>query len=250
MRPIYIIMILGCMLFFPGAGIYSQDLVGDRPDATESASTVPLGSWQFEMGYTLGKMGDIKEHSIGELLVRFSLVSKLEFRVGINSLKIIDAPGISESGLEDFQLGIKYSIIEDKLALLAGITLPTGAEAFRVDSAEPALSILMAHDLSENWSIGANLGYASLSGESDRMNEFFASLALGTSLNDKLGVFFEYFGYFYKKEDGDSRHYLDTGLTYLVSPLFQLDCRVGTVLNKGEKEFFIGVGAIVRLDRK
>ncbi|MCP4217421.1 MAG: transporter [bacterium] len=67
----------------------------------------------------------------------------------------------------------------------------------------------------------------------------------GASLNAKWGAYVEYYGYYYGDE-GEGRHYVNGGFTYLVSKLFQLDIRAGRILNKNDSTFFIGTGGAVR----
>jgi len=77
-------LLLVVIFIFSTAGI-PQDLVTDRPDFTESATAVPKDSWQLEFGYTFEKDNGLINHSLGELLIRFSPMEKLELRLGINS---------------------------------------------------------------------------------------------------------------------------------------------------------------------
>ncbi len=240
------------VVFFGFVAGYSQDLVTDRPDFTESATAVPKGSWQFEFGYTFDKDNDINltTHTLGELLIRFSLVEKLEFRVGINSYAISEFDGpvnLTAKGLEDLQLGIKWALIQDKVAVLISTTVPTGATAFRSSKLQPGITLSLAKDISEKVGIGVNLGVSGLYEEDVKITEFSASAALGISLTEKLGLFIEYYGLYYGEENGEDTHYFDAGFTYLVNPMFQLDIRAGKKLNKGESAYFIGLGAVFRI---
>lgn len=251
------VLLIVLVLFIGGFIGYSQDLVTDRPDFTESATVVPEGTWQFEFGYTFNKEKDYSftNHTLGELLVRFTLVKKLEFRVGINSYNIqkFDNPmfggpaRLTVKGFEDMSLGIKYAIIPDNVAVLVATTLPTGAEDIGSSKLQPSIKLALGKDISETLAIGATLGVAALHEGDINTTEFSASTSLGISLMEKLGMFIEYFGFYYSEDDGKDIHYLDTGFTYLVNPTFQLDIRAGKRLNKGSSAYFIGVGAAFRI---
>lgn len=253
---IYVLSIV-FVLFIGGSIGYSQDLVTDRPDFTESATTVPKGTCQFEFGYTFNNEKDygFTNHTLGELLVRFTLVEKLEFRLGINSYNIqkFDGPmlgGPARSpvkGFEDMALGLKWAIIQDNVAVLVGTTIPTGADDFGSSKLQPSITLALAKDINETLSIGVNVGIAGLSDGDSNVMELSASTALGISLTDKLGMFVEYFGFYYSEDDGKDMHYFDTGFTYLVNPTFQLDIRGGKRLNKGSSSYFMGVGATFRI---
>ncbi|MCL7971660.1 MAG: hypothetical protein M8866_06160, partial [marine benthic group bacterium] len=49
-------------------------MITDRPDFTESASTVAPGRFQFELGYTFTRSGSENRHNFGELLVRLGIL--------------------------------------------------------------------------------------------------------------------------------------------------------------------------------
>lgn len=255
MKRCVLLMVL--VLFIGGFTGYSQDLVTDRPDFTESATTVPKGSVQFEFGYTFNKDNDyhFTSHTLGELLVRLTLVEKLEFRVGINSYNILEfddsiiggPPRSPVKGFEDMALGLKWAIIQDNVAVLVSTTIPTGADDFGSSKLQPSLTLSLAKDISEKLAIGVNLGVSDLDGGDGSITELSASASLGISLTEKLGMFLEYFGFYYSDADGKDIHYFDAGFTYLVNPTFQLDIRAGKQLNKESSAFFIGIGAAFRL---
>lgn len=238
---IYCIFLLLTLVTF-GQG---QDLITDRPDFTESASVVPLNRWQIEMGYTFDKGGELEYHTLGEVLVRFCLIKNFEFRVGLNSFGILSTPLGDTSGLEDLYLGGKWTLIPDKVALLGGSTLPTGADDIGTSKPQPDITLALAHDFSKSLSLGINLGMAWSHDEVEYFSEFAGSAALGYSLNDIWGVFFEVFGFFPK--DRDETVYADTGATYLINDDLQLDIRFGYQLNAEDTSTFIGIGVVVRI---
>ena len=64
------------------------DIITDRPDATESSTTVSLGSLQVETGafYTSFEENNIKQEVFGynTTLLRYGILKNLEFRLGWN----------------------------------------------------------------------------------------------------------------------------------------------------------------------
>ncbi len=252
-----ILLSIELVLFFGSFAGYSQDMVTDRPDFTESANVVPKGTVQFEFGYTFNKEKDygITNHTLGELLVRFTLVDKLEFRVGVNSYNIEKFEGFpvggpppsTVKGFGDMSLGLKWAIIPGNVAVLAATSLPTGGDVFGNSKPQPSITLALGKDINDTLAIGANLGVAGLNDGDSKVMEISASTSLGISLTDKLGMFVEYFGFYYGEDDGTDTHYLDAGFTYLVSPTFQLDIRGGKRLNKGESSYFMGFGASFRI---
>lgn len=63
----------------------ADDLVGDRPDFTESALTVAPGSWQIEAGATVTTGDAFDTTEIGEVLVRHGLKPGTELRMVLPS---------------------------------------------------------------------------------------------------------------------------------------------------------------------
>ena len=81
----------------------------------------------------------------------------------------------------------------------------------------------------------------------DRFSQFFQSASVDYELTEKLHVFNEWFAFF-RRDSSDNRpqHYYDAGLTYLVTPNFQLDWRAGLGLNGASDGFFTGCGLTIR----
>ncbi|HVR97870.1 MAG TPA: transporter, partial [Thermoanaerobaculia bacterium] len=62
-----------------------EPLVTDRPDFTESTSTVAPGHFQVEGGATLARVEDEDSETWGEVLVRYGLGPRLEARLAAGS---------------------------------------------------------------------------------------------------------------------------------------------------------------------
>ena len=60
----------------------SPDMVTDRPDQTESATVVPRGLLQVEMGYLFARDGDVDGYAVPGTLFRLGLGGRLELRIG------------------------------------------------------------------------------------------------------------------------------------------------------------------------
>ncbi|RLD25327.1 MAG: transporter, partial [Bacteroidetes bacterium] len=99
------------------------EIITDRPDATESPTSVPLGSLQIETGafYTSFEENNIKQEVIGynTTLLRYGILNNLELRLGwnfeegrttINGTKMNDVT----SGFTPLLTGIKINITEEK----------------------------------------------------------------------------------------------------------------------------------------
>ncbi|HEX9945053.1 MAG TPA: transporter [Thermoanaerobaculia bacterium] len=234
-------------------------LVTDRPDFTESVSTVPPGHYQIEAGTTFARQGDADSSSLGEVLVRIGAGERLEARLGLGSYGRVD-PGLpvtgTVSGYEDPSVGLKVRLTEDDpdllapghpaMALLFATTLPLGSDELTSDEWQPEAKLALSWALTDRWSLGSNLGYAYPAGEDERFHQLSASLTAGLSLTERLGVYLEGFGFSKESTDGSGTRYVNSGLTWLLSNDLQLDVRIGAGLDDPHPNWFAGLGAAVR----
>jgi hypothetical protein len=188
--------------------------------------------------------------SLGEILVRVGLGNIVELRIGLNSYiwEKVEG-GETQSGLLDSWLGAKINLFQGKKAIpetavIIGATLPTGSEVFRRDKAQPSAVLAVGWDLSQRFSLGANLGIENLYSPSEgkHFDSEFASVALGFGATDALGFFLEWFGLTREELDGPNISYVDGGATYLLNNDFQLDLYGGLGQNGRDPDFFVGTG--------
>ena len=245
--------------------LYSQEtaeLVTDRPDQTESATIVPPGSLQVETGITFTSdtrgldPGIDKQQSLalGTTLIRVGLLKNLELRlIGQHSQSQTFLRNLndseSESGVSDIAIGGKFGVTEEdgmipEIALNLHMGLPIGGDNFRPTVAVPDFRLLLAKTLTEDLSLGLNLG-AEYSGDQPD-GTFVYTLSLAMGLSEKLGAYIETYG------DMPSAQKLnvlvDGGFTYLVAPLVQLDLEAGYSLSeRTDLDYFIAGGISFRL---
>lgn len=220
-----------------------EPLVTDRPDFTESASSVVPGRVQLEAGATLDRVDDENAVTLGEALFRIGVVPGLEARVGVPSW--IDAG--EASGLDSGFLGAKAELPAGAgwdLALLVGTTVPIGDDEVASDEWEPEAVLAAGRDLSETTGLGVNLGWGRPSDGEERIDEWRGSVAAGFDLGGGWGAYGEAFGFV---TDGDAGPaFLDAGVTRLLGPDLQLDARVGAGLFDAAGDAFVGVGVSKR----
>lgn len=250
-----------------GSGRESEPLQTDRPDFTESSSTVGRGRVQLEAGYVFSyddADGEVsRAHNFPETLLRVGLTDDIEFRIAWSYLVAEATSGPSEDGAIDLYLGTKLFLMEQEgwlpeSAIILQMTVPTGADVFCNDEVFYGFNLLYGWDLAGNWTLGASTGVNTsaedlvVTGAVPTFNRdghvvLHQSVTLGIPLTDRLGGFVEYFGlYAVGRENNFPENYLDTGLTYLVTDDFQLDGRIGLGLNDQAQDFFTGAGFSVR----
>lgn len=225
-------------------------LVTDRPDFTESASTVAPGLVQLETGYTFSRSGDARQHDVGELLLRVGVRERIELRLGVNSFSVLE-DGREAEGFQDASIGLKANLFgsgadgEPRTALLVGTTLPTGADGFGADGLQTGAILALAWDLPAGWGLGANLGYERIEDEGEDIGQGTASVALGVPVTERLGAFLESF-VLVPEGSREVEPFVDGGFTYLPSPDLQLDVRVGLGFEGPDPDYLAGTGLSVR----
>ncbi len=267
-RPIVVAgvvaMTLAGLLATPGAGSAqtAAALVADRPDFTEATTTVGLGVFQFEFGYTFGLDRDdgnsVRGHSFGEPLLRVGVMADwLELRLAAGPVvQRIESDGraASDTGMEDLYLGVKLALSEQKglipaIALLPQATVPTGSDGFSSDRVLPGVNLLYSWDAAENLSLAGSTQVNRAVGDADEgYAEWAQSVAAGVGLGARMGVFGEWFAFFPSDPDAaQPEHYLNTGLSWLLSDDFQWDIRVGFGVNGPAEDLFAGTGVTLRV---
>lgn len=222
-------------------------LITDRPDQTESAAVVPLHFLQIESGFfvekTSGNQFVQKSFAYNSTLLRYGLVKNLELRLGLELLgdkNTVSGTQTNYSGLSPLYTGAKLKISEEKelkpdIAILGGLFLPFTANSnFKTENIQSILRLAFAHTLSDYLSLGYNFG--SVWNGSSAIPDWIYSVSLGISLSERLGMFLESFGTFYRHIKAE--HLLDTGFTFLVLPNLQFDVSGGMGIYNGVDHFF------------
>lgn len=240
------------------------DLVTDRPDQTESSSTVGPGYIQLEMGWTHSVEDDpvrVIEDSFPETLLRIGLFEQLELRFGYDGYLRQDTSTrpnkthIDSSG--DALAGFKWSFWEEQdwrpeAALLAHTTLPVGRDNISSERFDPDYRLAFSHTLGERIGFSYNLGQAwstetDSRGERDTLSVFVYSAALGISLTERCAGFVEVFGDIPLNAAGGPANSMDGGFTYLLKDNLQLDVLAGLGLSEAAADWFLGAGFSLRL---
>jgi len=233
-----------------------EPLVSDRPDFTESTSTVQRGDVQAEGGYTFSRTEGDRSSTAGELLVRIGVMRRAELRVEPGSYAWVKSDSGKQSGRDDAEIGTKLRLHNAEgerpsplpaVSLILKSTVPTGSAAFRQNRMQPEVGLATEWTLARHVALGANLDAARPVGDDgQRYTQFAVSASFGFDLSLRIGAFAEAFGFV--PEISGARHtgYLDTGLTAAISPDLQFDLRGGIGVNGTAPDYFIGAGLVRR----
>ena len=240
--------------------VVSEPLVTDRPDATESPSTIAPGFIQVETGAFYESFEDntikFETYTFNTTLLRLGLLDNMELRIGwdfvegqtsINGSRLTNVT----SGFNPLLLGTKIAISEEKgwfpqMGLVGQLYLPfTASHDYRPETTGVDFRFSFAHTLNKKSSLAYNIG-AQWRDDSPEA-AYIYSLAYGYSLTEKLGAYVELYGDF--PEDNKANHHWDAGLTYLISNNVQLDTTVGSSITKGQ-DILLSAGVSFRLPIK
>lgn len=211
----------------------------DRPGFGEGSTVIEAGAGQVELGYALNDTDGATQHEVGQLLLRYGLNDVLELRGGVNSYVL----GDGDDGYTGTNVGAKVRLWRSSLAQLSGVAttaLPTGTGPFntRDDRARQTLKLAFDGALGNNLSLSVNGGLRFFYTD-DAQTEWLFIPSLGTRLDERTGFYVGYAGFYPEATDA---HWVETGLTYLVTPATQIDINTGLRLDEGSTPFFLGLG--------
>lgn len=240
---------LGLLCAVFAAGAVAEELVTDRPDATESSSVIPPGYLQAEVGWLMTDAESTEIHELPQTLIRIGVMDRVELRLGWSGYIESDASGAGD-GAGDGDLGTKLYLAEEngalpEAALLASVSLPWGDSDVSSDEVDPGFRFSFSHTLSDRLSLGYNLGVEWGTESDSTLSSFVYTTALGIGLSDSLGAYFEVFGDVGLSAAGVA-HSLDGGLTYLLRENLQLDLLAGVGLSNDADDWFAGAGVSYR----
>lgn len=231
-------LLLAALVTFIAPDAAHGQLTPDRPGFSDGSSVVSPRTFQAEMGYALSANGGTA-HELGQLLLRYGLNDAVELRGNINSLVFEDgSDGYSGTGV-----GAKVRLWRSTLAQLSAVattSLPTGTGSFDTadDRARQTLRLAFDGALGSGLSMTVN-GGISFYYTDDAGTQWLFIPTLNTSLNAQTGLYVGYAGFYAESFDG---HWVEGGLTYLVSPNTQLDVNGGLRLNEDANLVTLGLG--------
>jgi hypothetical protein len=223
----------------------AQEIVTDRPDQTESSTTIPLKSFQFESGLLLGNYNFANSSEqlllIPTTLLRYGLTKEIELRL-VEQLISIHNKQTSEDnfGLSDLELGAKIQILKKpanhtEIAFISHLVLPTGAISITNEHLGTVNKLAISHVITDFIDLGYNVGYNYFGNEKGYLTY---SAALGLGITKRIGAYFETYGEVVEFNDWISN--FDSGITYLIKDNMQLDFSFGFGLNQKMNYFSVG----------
>lgn len=223
----------------------AQEIITDRPDQTESSSTIPKGSLQIEAGVLIesSKNDVFSERQIlaPTALWRYGITKGIELRA-LTQYESIKNKLTDETydGLSDLEIGTKIQFFRKEnskieIAFLSHLVLPTASKELTNDKLGTINKLSISHAISESVGLGYNVGFDYF-GYGD--GNLTYSLAVGIGLGNNFGIYFEPYGAILDIETHDAS--FDAGVTYLPQENLQLDISYGTGINHNMNYFSVG----------
>jgi len=244
--------IMGCATANPSR----EPLTSDRPDFTESTATMKGGEVQLEGGDTFEHVASVKTNTTGELLLRVGLGSRAELRIEPGSYTTVRSPDGDARGWVDAALGTKLRLYEPRdekpsivpaVSLLVLTSVPTGSAEFRQTKVQPEAKLASEWTLSDRVGLATNINVARpRDNENGRYTVFEGSVSFSFDLTSRLGVYTEVFGFAPQLSKVGHSRYGNTGLTFSLTPDYQLDLRGGMGFNGASPDYFFGAGLVHR----
>lgn len=226
-------------------------LATDRPGIGVGAGVVRPATLQIGGGFAYDRAPRFNGYSFGQVLLRYGLNPLVELRAWLQSYRIENYPrNVELQGFQDPIVGLKLNLNEitrlstASAAALFELRLPVGDRDFRAASVQPTATLALDWPLLPGFSISANGTFTSYWVDSRRFDEGLMTATLNVTLSEALpsGA---YFGYAQLFVPGRNQHYLEGGLTLLLTPDLQFDVNGGVGLHERET-YFIGAGLVRR----
>jgi len=237
------------ILFLSSSFIFSQNIITDRPDQTESPNALNKGALQIESGYLSLKDRENKKSITQNLaptnLFRYGLTEKIELRL-LAQFENQKSDKKKISGISDIEIGVKLKIlkkenINNEISFLSTLIVPSASNDLSINKFGLSNRMIFSHTLSDKTGLGYNLGYDYFGSGKGNLTY---TLAIGTSLTEKIGFFMEPFGELVEFDNLFLN--FDSGFTYLIKKNLQLDCSYGTGINTKMNFFSFGISWLIK----
>jgi Putative MetA-pathway of phenol degradation len=234
------------ILLLKSVNMYGQNdpIQLDRPDQTECPFIVPKGYLQAENGLNVEKIdANYKTWLTPTILWKIGFSEKFETRL-ITSYSNSNFNNTTYKGLEPVKIGFKNNLFKEKglipqTAIIVHITLPKLAtESLKTRYLVPDFRFTMQHTLNKKQSLSYNLG-AEWDSETKKVTTLY-TLTTGYSITEKLGAYFEIFGF--GLFSNDQNHQIDGGFTYLINNNLIADISGGFGVSKKAPQHYVSLG--------
>lgn len=225
-----------------------RPLSTDRPDTTESPYSVDAGHFQFEMEIAnWTRNGREREFSLGELNAKIGLDRSTDLQVVMPFYTHIRDGG---EGFGAVEIRLKRNLWGNDsgttaLALMPYIKLPTASGDLGNGEFEGGLIVPFGFEGPAGWSC-AVMAELDLEADDDGSGHHLAVLTSATTshgLTENTAFFLELVSILSAESDSKWEAYFNTGMTWAMTPTWQLDGGIRVGLTGASTDFtpFLGM---------
>lgn len=252
-------------LFNPTPDELLRELSPDRPDGTESPTTVDAGHFQIELSfidYARDEDDDVETLSLFDTNLKVGLTNNTDLQLIFQAYaqERTDTPtGTMEvEGFSDVTLRLKVNLwgndpapgspqlfgLDTAVGVMPFVKIPTGTDLSN-DHAEGGFIIMLGLDVSDKFGLGFMLesGVVYDEDDDDYDGEFVHTAVLGFDVSGPLGAYVEYIGVVSTDTDSDYQAYFSGGFTYAIKRdlLLDIGARFGMTTAAEDAVVFMGL---------
>jgi hypothetical protein len=250
-------------LFRPTPADQMREMSTDRPDQTESASTVDAGHFQVEMDLVSAVFdrnrsggGDVQTTGWGTSLnLKAGLLNNVDIQfvlepfVTVTEKDRLAGSKDSSSGFGHFQTRVKVNLWgndggKTAVAIMPFVKWPLPESSLRNGKTEGGIIVPWAVELPAGWGLGGITEFDFVSdGSGGRDTDYFNTIALSHDVVGNLGAYLEFAALVTPESGIRWQGQIDVGFTYALNENMQFDfgCNFGVTESAPDFNPFIGL---------
>jgi len=252
----FVAMWLACLA--PVTAAEFEELDTDRDAFTPATTTAKVGTILTEASYVwIDNRETPATNSFPELLVRVGARERFEWRFGFNyeqssggsvvaAVEVGEPPAGGE-GTDEANLlyGCKVRVTDQegwvpRSAAIVEAFTPVSGDVW---GTEPVVTYAFGWEFAAAWRFDTAIRYARAESEEGWFDRWMPSAVLRIPVTERWEVHGEWFGSWSQGLADDSvRPFLGPGTHYMITPRFELGCRMGWGLTRDAAGYFVDTG--------
>lgn len=257
-RPAAVIALSWIACLAPLVAAEFQELNTDRDAFTPATTTAQAGTVLTEASYVwIDNRGLPATNSFPELLVRIGARERLEWRFGFNyeqnsggsvvAAVEVGEPPRGDTGGEEANLlyGVKVRVTDQAgwLPRSAAIVEAFTPVAGDIWGTEPSATYAFGWELPAEWRFDTAIRYARAESVEGWFDRWMPSTVLRIPVTERLEVHAEWFGSWTQGLADDTvQPFAGPGTHFMLTPTFEIGCRMGWGLTRDAAGYFVDTG--------
>ncbi len=258
-RPTAVVVMTWLACLAPLSGAEFHELDTDRDAFTPATTTAKVGTVLTEASYVwIDNRGLPATNSFPELLVRLGVRERFEWRLGFNfeqnsggsvvAAVEVGEPPEGQAGTEEANLlyGCKLRVTDQagwmpRSAAIVEAFTPVAGDIW---GTEPSATYTFGWELPAEWRFDTAIRYARAESEEGWFDRWMPSTVLRMPVTDRWEVHAEWFGSWTQGLANDKvQPFAGPGTHFMLTPSFEIGCRMGWGLTRDAAGYFVDAGA-------